>query len=289
MKEKMMLVDANALGHVVKHATKELAWRGDRTGVIYGFIQKLFRIQSDVMADAVVFCWDVHRDKLFRREAYPKYKEVIEEEKSEKDIKLDMIARPQFALLRTEILPTMGFNNNLLLPGLEADDVMAQVALQYKYNYDIIIVTRDNDLHQLLCDEVTMYDPVKLGYFSVRSFEEKWGISPDQWEFVKAIAGCGGDNVAGVPGVKEKTAIKFITGKLGSHTKAHKAIMEREEMCVENLRLVKLPWESTPEIDIKTDSISTEGFVQVCVKYGFKSFLESEKYNDLKDLFGGSQ
>jgi DNA polymerase-1 len=283
MKEKMMLVDANALGHVVKHATKELSWRGDRTGVLYGFIQKLFRIQADVLADRVVFCWDGDRNKLFRRDIYPEYKEVVEGSKTEKDIELDRIARPQFALLRTEVLPAIGFANNFLEEGLEADDIMAQLVKQYDWAYDMIIVSRDNDMHQLLCDGVMMYDPVKFGFFSADTFIMKWGIDPSEWEFVKAIAGCSGDNVPGVPGVKEKTAIKFIKGELNPTTKAHSAICEREEMCVSNLRLVKLPWEDTKPIDLLEDQLTVDGFIKVCTKFGFNSFFD--KATDFRDLF----
>lgn len=284
-RKKMMLVDANALGHVVKHATKELSWRGDKTGVLFGFVQKLMKIQSEVLADHTVFCWDAFRESLFRREIFPSYKEVDESTKSEKDIELDRIARPQFVTLRREVLPKMGFRNQILIKGLEADDTMAQLVQQYRHTYDMIIVSRDNDLHQCLCEEVRMFDPVKLGYFSEEAFKKKWNIDPKWWEFVKAIAGCGGDGVPGVPGVKEKTAIKFIKKELKNTTKAFKAIIENEELCVNNLRLVKLPWETTPEINLVPDQLSVSGFIEVCKQYGFNSFLEGEKFIDFRDLF----
>lgn len=283
---KILVIDSNALGHVVKHATKELSFRGDKTGVIFGFIRKLFKIQSIVMANKVIFCWDGNKDKLFRKEVFPDYKKSSGEIDPEAE-KLESIARPQFAKLRLEVLPKLGFKNNILIDGLEADDSIAQIVTQYEREEDqIIIVSRDNDLHQLLnSNKVYLFDPVKLGYFSASSFWNKWGIEPSEWEFVKAIAGCAGDGVPGIPRVKEKTAIKFLKGELKNTTQAHKAITKGLEICLRNMRLVKLPWESTPQIKILSDNLSLEGFTEMCVKYGFVSYLEGEKSNEFKHLF----
>jgi 5'-3' exonuclease len=284
---KMMLIDANALGHVVKHATKQLSFRGDHTGVIFGFIQKLFKIQSEVLADDLVFCWDGSRDELLRRDLLPTYKEVNEKKKTEQDIELDRIARPQFKRLRLEVLPKIGFANQLLYEGFEADDVIAQIVNQYNGSIQIFIVSRDNDMHQLLSSTVSMFDPVKLGYFTREAFIRKWGIEPQDWDCVKAIAGCSGDNVPGVPGVKEKTAIKFLKGELGSHTVKHKAILEMEEDCIENLRLVKLPFEAMEPVELYEDNLSVQNFREVCHEFGFKSLVDKDE--DFVTLFGGER
>lgn len=282
---RIMIIDSNALGHVVKHSTKELSWRGDKTGVIYGFLQKLFKIQSDVNADQVIFCWDAIKDTLFRKEIFPDYKKQ-DKEPSQLDKELDRIARPQFIVLRTEVLPAMGFANNLIMTGLEADDIIAQLVLQYKRMNDFVIVSRDNDLHQLLEeDKVTLFDPVKMGYFTEKIFREKWGIEPKDWEQVKAIAGCAGDGVPGVPGVKEKTAIKFLKGETNPDTKAHQNILLMEEQCIFNIRLVKIPWEGTPSFDIFFDDIDVNGFIDICKKYGLNSFLEGGKVEEFSALF----
>jgi 5'-3' exonuclease len=283
---KVMLVDANALGHVVKHATKELSWNGDKTGVIYGFIQKMIRIQSEVNADQIIFCWDVNRDDLFRKSIFPDYKKKPEKEQTKLEKDLEEIARPQFLLLRKEVLPEIGFMNNIIEKGLEADDILAQLTLQLKSDNEVIIVTRDNDLHQMLVSgRVLMFDPIKMGYFSESIFHNKWGIGPEDWAYVKAIAGCAGDGVPGVPGVKEKTAIKFLKGELKATTKAYKAIVAAEEKCVFNIRLVKLPFETTPHFNIQQDELSTTGFINVCKKYGFNSLLEGAKFRDFEELF----
>lgn len=283
---KAMIIDANALGHVVKHATKDLSFRGDRTGVVYGFIKKLMVIQANVNADFFIFCWDAGRDSLYRKEIFHDYKIQVGE-KTPEEIELDKIARPQFIELRKKVLPKIGFSNNLIAKGLEADDIIAQIVLQYKQMYEFTIVSRDNDLHQLLEeDRVAIFDPVKMGYFTERIFTEKWGVPPKKWELVKSIAGCSGDGVPGVERVKEKTAIKFLKGELKPTTQAYKKIVAAEELCVRNMRLVKLPWESTPSFDLFEDSITRQGFIDVAIEYGFRSLRGEDKVNEFIELFG---
>jgi 5'-3' exonuclease len=285
MQGKTVIFDANALGHVVKHSTRNLSWGGSKTGVIFGFIRKLFKIQADVQATNWIFCWDADKRSLRRGDIFPDYK-IKKDNKSPKDKELDKIARPQFKILRKHVLPLMGFSNQFLQKGYEADDTIAQIITQYSIE-KFIIVSRDNDLHQLLeGDRVVMFDPVKMGYFAEKHFTYKWGVKPNEWEFVKAIAGCSGDGVPGIEGVKEKTAIKFLKGQLKPTTQAYAKIIAGEKLCLDNLRLVKLPFEDTPSVDeIYYSQPSSEGFFQVCNEYGFNSFLEGNMINEFCELF----
>jgi 5'-3' exonuclease len=280
------IIDANALGHVVKHATSDLSFDGDKTGVIYGFLRKLFIIQEKMNADQILFAWDAPKYSLFRAKEYPTYKNKDQKKIQEKDEQLDLIARPQFKILRKEVLPTIGFNNNYILEGFEADDIIAQIVLQYKSQYNFQIVSRDNDLHQLLDSNiVTMFDPIKLGWFTEKIFVDKWGIKPSEWDLVKSIAGCKGDEVEGIKGVKEKTAIKFLKGQLKPTTQAFKRIIEGEDICLRNVRLVKLPYESTPSFEIFIDNLSWERFLSVCKKYNFKSMIGNQTKSQFEHLF----
>jgi 5'-3' exonuclease len=154
----------------------------------------------------------------------------------------------------------------------------------------MIIVSRDNDFFQLLDEgKVSMFDPVKFGYITKRTFKSKWGIEPKNWDFVKAIAGCSGDGVAGVKGVAEATAIKFLKGELKTTTKKHKDIIANEDMIVDNLRLVKLPWDPTPDFNMVEDNLSKEGFIKICMEYGFKSYLTEGLQEQFFKLFMEAQ
>lgn len=270
--KKLALVDGNALAHVVKHATKALSFNGSNTGVLFGLIRKLFNIQEQIFVNKYIWCWD-SPEELERKKIYPIYKENRAEQKAEEK-KLNQIAIPQFNIARLFMLPTMGFNNHLIKDGIESDDIIGQLCLQYGEEYEITIISRDNDFFQLLrAGKVQMFDPVKFGYTTERTFKEKHKCNPSEWNNVKAIAGCSGDNVLGVKGVGVSTAVKFLHGELKPKSKKFKDIINSENMIIDNLRLVMLPWEPTPEFDIIDDNLTKEGFIQACLGYGFKSYL----------------
>jgi len=286
--KKIALVDGNALCHVVKHATKNLSFNGSSTGVLFGLIRKLFNIQEKIFAHKYIFCWD-SPEILERKKIYPSYKINRKKQKAE-EAKLNSIAIPQFNIARLFMLPTIGFNNHLMKDGLEADDVIGQLCLQYKNEYEMIVVSRDNDFFQLLDEgKVCMFDPVKFGYTTERTFKSKHDTTPDKWDFVKAIAGCPGDGVDGVKGVGTATAIKFLKGLTNPKTKAHQNIISNEQMIIDNLRLVKLPWESTPDFEMIKDNLSKEGFIAVCMEYGFKSYLTEDLQSQFVKLFMEAQ
>lgn len=282
MKMKIAIADCNALGHIVKHSTKELSFRGEKTGVIFGFLRKLFVIQEKIKADAYVFCWDSPYG--YERElVYPEYK-ANREEKPPLDVKLNEIALPQFQRLRDEVLPSIGFANIFMSAGLEADDLIAQVAIDYKALHDIIILSRDGDLFQLLDGErVTMFNPVSMKYYNEDALVREYGITPNNWNMVKAIAGCDGDNVKGVDGVAEKTAAKFLLGIM-KPGKTMDKIIAAEETVVSNLRLVTLPWETTSTLTLEADRMDVDGFVQMCKEFGMRSLLDTNTYEKYRSM-----
>ena len=132
--------------------------------------------------------------------------DLTEWEKEEWEIAFD-----QFKQLRKRILPRIGFNNNHLQTGYEADDLIAKYV---KDNAEeLVIASADNDLLQLLyfADFLNLS---KNKLITSKSFFSEYGILPAQWGMVKQIAGCSSDNVKGIQGVGEITAIKYLKGEL---------------------------------------------------------------------------
>ena len=110
-----------------------------------------------------------------------------------------------------------------------------------EFGWRFVIVSTDQDLWQLLSgDRVTVWNPRTKKMLTEQAFRERWGIGPSQWADVKAIAGCPGDGVPGVPGVGEKTAAKFMAGRLKDTTKAYNRVVEANDLWERNLRLVRL-------------------------------------------------
>ena len=165
---RIVIFDCNALCHAAKFSTRALSYKGSATGVIFGFIRTLMTLQENLRGDVITFAWDSDkRVKSYRKEVYPEYKaNRTVEDKSEADKILDEIAKPQFNEIREKVLPALGFDNIFMQPRLEADDIIGQLVWQYTVrasqpeNYEVVMVTRDGDMFQLLSDRCMMYDPV---------------------------------------------------------------------------------------------------------------------------------
>ena len=147
---------------------------------------------------AVIF--DSARES-FRNEIFPDYKA------NRPDPPDELI--PQFPLVRDA---TRAFNVECLeQPGFEADDLIATYARRAQADgFDVMIVSSDKDLMQLVSDRVSMFDALKNRKIGPAEVEEKFGVGPERVVDVQALAGDSTDNVPGVPGIGVKTAAQLI-------------------------------------------------------------------------------
>jgi 5'-3' exonuclease len=235
-----------------------------------------------------VFACDSSKSK--RKKIYPKYKEN-RKEKTEEQIKLDSIAFPQFDALKNDVLPKIGYKNIFEVKGLEADDIISRICLDYSDD-EIKIVTRDNDIWQCITKNVSIMDPKTHNLLTEFKFKQQYGISPKQWKKVKQLAGCKGDNVEGIQGVGNPTAIKYLKGELkkvtakGEPTKVYKRIKEGKKLIKFNKKLVVLPFKNTPHFTLKPDHLNASKFKLICKKYNFKSILSMiDEWNSALKLF----
>jgi DNA polymerase I-like protein with 3'-5' exonuclease and polymerase domains len=117
---------------------------------------------------------------------------------------------PQFALIR-ELVDAMGVRQ-LEVPGYEADDLLATLAdAALARDRDVVIVTGDKDLMQLVAPRVSLFDPMKDKHFGRDEVIERFGVPPELVADVLALCGDATDNIPGVPKVGEKTAAKLVS------------------------------------------------------------------------------
>lgn len=268
---RTLLLDSNYLCHRALYTMGSLSNRNEPTGVIYGFLMQLKTLSEQFNTKKLVFCWDSKNSK--RKEICPTYKgtrkDVDEETKQKREE-----GYIQFNLLRDEIIPSMGFRNNFYYDGYEADDIMANVTMYYER--DFLMVTADNDMFQIL-DFTDMFSPVVDKFYSYESFKAEWGIRPEQWAIVKALAGCESDNVEGLPKVGYKTAVKYLLGGYKPN-KTFQMIKDRyDEMMERNLKIVQLPFKDTPIPNLTTDCLNYNNFVKMAENYNFKSFINDKQ------------
>jgi len=268
---RLVLIDCNSLCYAALYSTGFLQDSdGVETGVIFGFLKKILSIAYRLESNRFAFCWD--SKKSYRKNRWPWYK--ASRKKTPEEQEAFQSAFRQFNDLRTEILPSLGFNNVFLQPGLEADDLIAIIC--QKEIEDIAVVSSDEDLYQLLRPNVVMWNPSKNEFITEAKVLKKYGVPASQWATVKAIAGCSSDDVPGVPGVGEKKACQYLLGTLPQGMILSR-ISESMKLIERNVKVVKLPYHLTERIQLCNNFPELAPWVDLCSKYGFDSLMEEEQ------------
>lgn len=267
-----LLLDVSALAYKSFYAMGgRMSWDGDPTEVLFGVFREVAGLCDLHSTRKAAFFFDGGYDH--RQEIYPGYKSGRRKKHSamgEEELELRRGLRKQIYHLREKHLPRAGFKNVFFQEGCEADDLIASVCELLNKDESAIVVSPDQDLFQLLSRRVVMWNGKAV---TEESFRKKWGIGPSQWADVKAIAGCHTDDLPGIDGVGEKTAIKFLAGTLKPGSKAFDAIVAGSEVVGRNYRMTKLPGPWTDPVELVEDSIDGEKWDFVVGSLGMKSLL----------------
>jgi DNA polymerase-1 len=199
--DHVYLVDGSGYIFRAYHALPPMT-RPDGTPVsaVYGFTQMLMRLLQDADCEYLAVIFDA-AGETFRSEVYSEYKANREEPPD------DLI--PQFDLIRDAVrafsLPCVDKE------GFEADDIIATYAKQaVEEGKEVVIVSSDKDLMQLVGDHVCMLDPIKNKTIREAEVVERFGVKPDKVIDVQALMGDPTDNVPGIRGIGVKTAAELI-------------------------------------------------------------------------------
>lgn len=273
----VLLIDSSYLGWSSFYAMGKLAYNGTQTGVMFGFLSALHKLSSEFRTNRFVFMWD--HPVSYRKKLFPDYKKKRREEETEEEAAARAQVVKSLRLLRRRVLPSIGLVAHYRMKGFEADDLFAQYVRTGPGMMErCIIVSADADLYQLLdLPNVTQWNPRAGKMTTIASVREKYGIHPRKWGKMKSLAGCSTDNVPGVPGVREKTAIKWLKGAIMPTSKAAASIAGSKDIIARNRRLVVLPFEGMPQMKPKEETdaqFNIRAFRKMCRKYGFQSFLE---------------
>jgi DNA polymerase-1 len=197
----LYLIDGSGFIFRAFHALPMLT-RSDGTPInaVMGFCNMLHRLHNEVKATHAAVIFDASR-RTFRNDIYPEYKAHRPEPPEE--------LRPQFAIVK-EAARAFGFPS-IESQGYEADDLIASYARAARERgQDVIIVSSDKDLMQLIRDGVSLSDPLKNKPIGPAEVFEKFGVPPEKVIDVQALAGDSTDNVPGAPGIGIKTAAQLI-------------------------------------------------------------------------------
>ena len=195
---KLILIDGSSLLYRSFFGVRPLhTSRGEPTHALYGFWRTIKKRIDELHPTHMVLVWD-SKGPTVRHEEYSAYKATRQAPPS------DLITQKEAILQFAE---TIGLCQ-LSQQGLEADDLLYSLVQQHVAD-EILVVTGDKDLHQMLTDTVHIYDPFKQKIITKSSFIEERGFEPKHLLLYHSLLGDASDNIPGVKGVGKKTAEKL--------------------------------------------------------------------------------
>ena len=206
MDKKLVIIDGSSLLYRAFYALPPTMTSPDGvpTNAIYGFLRMLLGLYRDLNPEYMAVTFDKDRH-TFRSDMYDGYKAT------RKPAPQELV--PQFDLIR-DVLETMGVAV-YSLDGYEGDDILGTLSLRYEKEVPVNIVTGDRDALQLSSEKTTVLLTQKgitqMAAMTPEAIQAKYHITPSQVIDMKALMGDTADNIPGVPGIGEKTALKLLT------------------------------------------------------------------------------
>ena len=308
---KFVLVDGNSIMNRAFYGimgSKMLTTKdGKYTNAVYGFLAILFKLLDDIQPQYMAVAFDLKaptaRHKMY--EGYKANRHGMPDELAE-----------QMPIIK-EVLRAMNIDI-IEMEGYEADDILGTLSCYGEAkNLDVTILSGDRDTFQLATDKVTIRIPHTKGgktetdEYNREKIIEKYGLEPKQLIEVKGLQGDTSDNIPGVPGVGEKTALKLVQ-KYGSIENLYKKIEEgqddlkgkQREKIVENKELAELSRTlgtintkvpiKDDLTDLKVEEWDKEKVLELFKNLNFNRYIdrfnlrengESENKKEIKELY----
>jgi DNA polymerase-1 len=206
-KKRLFLIDGSALAYRSYFAfirNPLINSKGEDTSAVFGFTNSIMKILKDENPDYVAVVFDT-KAPTFRHEIFKDYKSTRAKMPPEMADQLPRIREV-----------SEGMNLPILeVEGFEADDLMGTLAKRAKTKeLEVVLVTGDKDFLQLVDEDIKVLNPKRGGeepeLLDKKGVEEKFGVPPEKVVEVLALMGDASDNIPGIPGIGEKTAVELI-------------------------------------------------------------------------------
>ncbi|MDD5423597.1 MAG: DNA polymerase, partial [Candidatus Omnitrophica bacterium] len=279
-KKKLFLIDGNSFCYRAHYAVRPLSnSKGQATNAIYGFITMLNKIIKENEPDMIAVAFDL-KGPTFRHKKYEEYKI------HRKPMPDDLVSQMPYIKRLVEAYNIPIYEAQ----GYEADDVLATVAKKAEArDIETFIVTGDKDALQLVNPHIKVFSTHKEGLiYDAKKVKEVYGVEPERMIDIMSLMGDATDNIPGVPGIGEKTAVELIVefGSLDDLLKnvdkvkgeaKKKTLKENEKMAILSRELAVLDSDVPVEIDFKEMESKDPDQVELMELYKeleFKSFLK---------------
>ena len=303
MSKKILLIDGNSMANRAFYATMGRMMKtptGISTNAVYGFFQIMFKTIEEEKPDKIIVAFDISSSEK-RTKIFSEYK--AGRHKAPEDLTM------QFPIIK-ELLKTMNIPI-VQKDGIEADDILGAIAKKEgKKGNKIIILTGDRDYFQLVDINVNIRYPKtimgKTEYIIYDNYKvnEEYGLTPEKLIEVKALMGDASDNIPGVKGIGEKTALKLVIqfetleklyeyiensdGKEIAKATLNKLIQDKEMAYISrDLGRIDIEYDYEKDLGINIDGIRytdwrTEEAYSYFKKISFNKFLDKFKDIDIK-------
>ena len=303
MSKKILLIDGNSMANRAFYATMGRMMKtptGISTNAVYGFFQIMFKTIEEENPDKIIVAFDISSSEK-RTKIFSEYK--AGRHKAPEDLTM------QFPIIK-ELLRMMNIPI-VQKDGIEADDILGAIAKKEgKKGNKIIILTGDRDYFQLVDMNVNIRYPKtimgKTEYIIYDNYKinEEYGLTPEKLIEVKALMGDASDNIPGVKGIGEKTALKLIIqfgslekiyeyiensdGKEIAKATLNKLIQDKEMAYISrDLGRIDIEYDYEKDLGINIDSIRytdwrTEEAYSYFKKISFNKFLDKFKDVEIK-------
>jgi len=283
-RKKFIIIDGNSLANRAFYAIPLLSnSEGVITNAVYGFTNMLMRLFKDEEPDYLAVAFDKGR-KVFRHEEFEEYKAkrkgMPEELRPQMNIIKDILKAMNVAIFEQE--------------GYEADDLIGTMAKwAEKQGWETLVVTGDRDALQLISEQtkvlLTRRGITDLDIYDLQALKEKYNLNPCQITDLKGLMGDSSDNIPGVPGVGEKTALKLLAqygsienllDNLGDFQgkKLGEKLAENKELALLSKKLATI--ECSVELDLQEERLKVkkpdyDSLIKLYEKLEFKNLLKN--------------
>ncbi|KJR40698.1 DNA polymerase I [Candidatus Magnetoovum chiemensis] len=266
------LIDGTAYIYRSYHAIKGLRnSSGFPTNAIFGFTNTLMKIIKEKEPWGIAVCFD-HKEPTHRHKLFPLYKA----NRAAPDEDMIKQIEPIYNIVKA-------FNvAAFIMPGVEADDILATLARRASdQGFSVYIVTSDKDMLQVISQSIKIYNPTKEIVLDENSVIERFAVPPQRIPEIMALTGDQSDNIPGVKGIGEKTAVDLLKdfGSLDDLMRHHDRIKNKRisNLIAENIENIKLSKTLTTidfRVPIETDiaSLALQRPNHVKLKEYFKEY-----------------
>ncbi len=272
---KLFILDASSYLFRAYYAIGHLSSsKGIPTNATYGFVQMFLRLLEEHKPTHLVAVWD-RPEPTFRKQVFEAYKAQRKEMPSDLAEQIPWIKK----ILQAMNIPA------LEKAGFEADDIIGTITRRFENEgIQIVIVTGDKDLMQLVSDRVELLDTMKNRRTDIKGVHERFGVAPAQVTQVLGLSGDASDNIPGVPGIGEKTATSLIQqfGSIDSlyqrldevKGKKREILEKNKELALLSRQLVTI--DCQVPIDFKLEDFKTSPNPLLCKEGAIPSAWQAE-------------